>query len=61
MDIEYLYSLKTIEPDEALRLVAATVLGALIGLERQFHQKNAGVRTHALLALMGAQLLQRAQ
>lgn len=40
--------------DEALRLVAATVLGALIGLERQFHQKNAGVRTHALVGLGAA-------
>lgn len=39
---------------EALRLVAATFLGALIGLERQFHQKNAGVRTHALVGLGAA-------
>lgn len=39
---------------EALRLVAATVLGAAIGLERQFHQKNAGVRTHALVGLGAA-------
>jgi len=38
---------------EALRLVAATVLCALMGLERQYHQKAAGVRTHALVG-MGA-------
>lgn len=39
---------------EALRLLAATFLGAVIGVERQIHQKNAGVRTHALVGLGAA-------
>ena len=34
-----------------VRLLAATVLGALIGLEREYHAKEAGVRTHLLVAL----------
>lgn len=38
---------------EALRVLAAVVLCGLIGVERQYHQKNAGVRTHSLVG-MGA-------
>lgn len=38
---------------EALRTLAAAVLCGFIGLERQYHQKNAGVRTHSLVG-MGA-------
>lgn len=38
---------------EALRTLAAATLCGFIGLERQYHQKNAGVRTHALVG-MGA-------
>jgi putative Mg2+ transporter-C (MgtC) family protein len=34
-----------------LRLVLAAVFGALIGMERQWHHKNAGVKTHTLVAL----------
>jgi putative Mg2+ transporter-C (MgtC) family protein len=37
--------------DIALRLAAALVLGSLIGFERQWHQKMAGLRTNALVAL----------
>ena len=33
------------------RLLVATLLGALIGLEREYHAKEAGVRTHLLVAL----------
>jgi putative Mg2+ transporter-C (MgtC) family protein len=35
----------------ALRLGAAVLAGALIGLERQWNKHTAGVRTHALVAL----------
>jgi putative Mg2+ transporter-C (MgtC) family protein len=35
----------------AIRLVVALVLGALIGLERQFSRQMAGIRTNALVAL----------
>ncbi|MBO7630505.1 MAG: MgtC/SapB family protein [Bacteroidales bacterium] len=34
-----------------VRLLVATILGALIGLEREYHAKEAGVRTHLLVAL----------
>ncbi|MCR4826159.1 MAG: MgtC/SapB family protein [Bacteroidales bacterium] len=34
-----------------LRLSLATLLGAVIGFEREYHAKEAGVRTHLLVAL----------
>jgi putative Mg2+ transporter-C (MgtC) family protein len=34
-----------------LRLVAALAAGALIGLERSYHGRPAGFRTHALVCL----------
>ena len=34
-----------------LRLLTATVLGAVIGFEREYHAKEAGIRTHLLVAL----------
>jgi len=37
--------------DLALRLATALLLGAAIGLERQWHQKMAGLRTNALVSL----------
>ena len=37
-----------------LRLAAAFVLGALAGVERQWHHKHAGVRTHTLVAVGAA-------
>ena len=37
---------------EALvRLVVALLIGALIGLERSYHGRPAGFRTHALVVL----------
>ncbi|MBO5754972.1 MAG: MgtC/SapB family protein [Clostridia bacterium] len=38
------------------RIAAAALLGALIGLERGIRQKEAGIRTHSIVA-MGAALL----
>lgn len=38
-----------------IRLLAAALCGAVIGFERQFHHKAAGVRTN-MLAAMGAAL-----
>ena len=35
----------------ALRLLAALVVGALIGLQRELQGKDAGLRTHVLVAL----------
>jgi len=40
--------------DVALRLGLALVLGALVGIERQWHHKNAGLRTHTLVAVGSA-------
>lgn len=37
--------------DSALRLTLALLLGCAIGFERQWHQKMAGLRTNALVAL----------
>ena len=37
-----------------IRLLAAVLLGALIGYEREFRAKNAGVRTHIMVALGAA-------
>jgi putative Mg2+ transporter-C (MgtC) family protein len=39
-----------------LRLLTAVILGAAVGLEREVHGKQAGLRTHTLIAL-GAALL----
>jgi putative Mg2+ transporter-C (MgtC) family protein len=45
------------EPDTltvVMRLIAATALGALVGVDRELSLKPAGVRTHALVALGSA-------
>jgi putative Mg2+ transporter-C (MgtC) family protein len=34
-----------------IRLVLSVLLGGLIGLERQLHRRNAGLRTHILVTL----------
>ena len=38
----------------AIRLALAFVVGACVGVERQWHHKNAGVRTHTLVAIGAA-------
>jgi putative Mg2+ transporter-C (MgtC) family protein len=40
--------------DIAIRLLAATVLGLLVGIDREWRSKPAGMRTHALVALGSA-------
>ncbi|MDX2507937.1 MAG: MgtC/SapB family protein, partial [Desulfobacterales bacterium] len=40
-----------------LRLVVAAVLGGLIGLEREFHGRPAGLRTHILVCLGAAVIM----
>jgi putative Mg2+ transporter-C (MgtC) family protein len=40
--------------DLVWRLLLAAVLGAALGLEREFHQKPAGLRTNILIALGSA-------
>ena len=43
--------------DFACRLIAATVLGGLIGLERESHGKDAGFRTYAIVCLGSALIM----
>lgn len=40
--------------DLAFRLIVAAVLGALIGLEREYHDHPAGMRTHLLVSVGSA-------
>jgi putative Mg2+ transporter-C (MgtC) family protein len=40
--------------DLALRLATAVLVGGLLGLNRDFHKKRAGLRTHALVTLGAA-------
>ncbi len=40
--------------DSTLRLVAAMLLGGVVGLEREYRSKDAGFRTHFLVALGAA-------
>ena len=39
---------------ELLRVILATILGGIIGLEREFHGKAAGLRTNLLICLGAA-------
>jgi len=39
---------------DVARVVAATALGLFVGLEREWSRKSAGVRTFALIAMLGA-------
>lgn len=43
--------------DFFLRLVAATLCGGLIGLEREKRYKNAGLRTHIIVAIASALMM----
>ena len=43
-----------LQADLAFRLIVASVLGALIGLEREIHRHPAGMRTHLLVAFGSA-------
>ena len=45
---------QTMEVDLLFRLVTAVILGAAVGLEREVHGKQAGLRTHTLIALGSA-------
>jgi putative Mg2+ transporter-C (MgtC) family protein len=40
--------------DVAARLVAATLIGSVVGLDREIRHKPAGLKTHALVALGAA-------
>lgn len=44
----------TFSSDMIIRLVVATLLGGLLGLEREIHGRPAGLRTHLLVSLSAA-------
>jgi len=44
----------TLDVELVLRIVVGTVLGAVIGYERDIHGRPAGLRTHAVVALASA-------
>ena len=39
------------DTDVLMRLIVATLLGGLVGMERQIHHKPAGLRTHILVSI----------
>ena len=43
----------TIDLQEAIKIVASVAIGLMIGLEREWAHKRAGVRTFAIAALLG--------
>ncbi len=55
MDWEFAFSATDL--DMLLRLLAALVAGALIGYERSYHGRPAGLRTHVLVCLASAVLM----
>ncbi|HEX5957965.1 MAG TPA: MgtC/SapB family protein [Hyphomicrobiaceae bacterium] len=54
--MHWLDSIRTFTPEAAiaLRLLLAAALGAMIGLEREFKARPAGLRTHMLTSLAAA-------
>jgi putative Mg2+ transporter-C (MgtC) family protein len=54
--VSWLDSLRTVTPEAtiAVRLLLAAALGAVIGLEREYKARPAGLRTHMLTALAAA-------
>ena len=52
-----MYAQELIIAEIALRLVAALAVGAFIGLERSYHGRPAGFRTHALVCLASTVLM----
>ena len=49
--------LQTFEPECIIRIMIAAVCGSLIGMERERRAKNAGVRTHILVAISSALMM----
>lgn len=42
--------------EQIIRLAIATFIGAIIGLERKYHGKPAGVRTHTIVCIISTML-----
>jgi len=51
------WTLTPLDLDIAIRLVVATFLGAIIGLEREVHGKEAGFKTYSLVCLGSALMM----
>lgn len=52
-----MYLPELVNPEIVLRLVVALAIGALIGMERSYHGRPAGFRTHGLVCLASAVLM----
>ncbi|MDX1375871.1 MAG: MgtC/SapB family protein [Burkholderiales bacterium] len=52
-----MYVPELVNPEIALRLLFALLIGALIGMERSYHGRPAGFRTHGLVCLASAVLM----
>ncbi len=50
-------TLTSVDIDIGIRLLVATLLGAVIGLEREVHGKEAGFKTYALVCLGSALMM----
>lgn len=42
--------------EQIIRIAVATIIGAIIGLERKYHGKPAGVRTHTIVCIISTML-----
>jgi putative Mg2+ transporter-C (MgtC) family protein len=49
--------MELLEMESLVKLGVAMVLGALVGLEREFHGRPAGIRTNALVCMASAMLI----
>jgi putative Mg2+ transporter-C (MgtC) family protein len=54
--LSYVWAMLSLQ-EVALRLVVATLVGAVVGLNRDLHHKPAGLRTHSLVGLSSALLV----
>ncbi len=49
--ITTLYSISPIHPEIYLQIIIITILAGIIGFEREYHGKDAGLRTHILIGV----------
>lgn len=57
MNFSGIWSSVFVDLEYILRLLLAAICGALVGLEREKRQKNAGLRTHIIVAMASALMM----
>ena len=57
MNLQELFEATLGQWELLVRLLVACVCGCIIGVERSFRQKEAGIRTHVILALASALIM----